>query len=234
MRRLRSILKGRAGVTLVELIVSVMLLVLAIGMFAAALPAATHSVRRLEDLNNAQLVAENLLETLRGKLETAEGYVKCYADGAAIADTTGVTDGAAIEFRQENGYTALISADGCDATELRRVTSGEAGTTTDPVDPGYLLERYYYSPDSTYVFSEGATPIARALTTSYSEGAYMGFKAQTDFSLHLTAGGAAEAVTVTVTIYRDDPADPVLTDSAVIDLRYKPAYRSDVTAESST
>lgn len=234
MKRLHSVLKGRAGVTLVELIVSALLLVLVIGMFAAALPAAARSVRRLEDLNNAQLVAENLLETLRGKLETAEGYVKCYADGTSIADTTGVTEGAAIEFRQESGYTALISADGCDATELRRVTSGETGTTTDPVDPGYLLERYYYSPDNTYVFSENGKPIARALATSYSEGAYMGFKAAVDFSLHLTASGAADAVTATVTIYRETAAEPVLTDSAVIDLRYQPVYRPDVTAESGT
>ena len=112
MNLLRT-LRSRRGLTLVELLVSMALLGLALTLFAATLSPAARSFQRLETLNDAQIVADDLLETIRSQLEDARGYVKCYDSGQNLAGKKGTDTGkgSAIEFVDPNGYVAVLSAD---------------------------------------------------------------------------------------------------------------------------
>ena len=117
MKRIRSILRGREGMTLVELVVGAGLLCLVIGIFSASLRPAAEVSRRTQELNSAELIADDLLETVRSKVETATDYIKCYDSGTDVTNKTGSSEGSAIEFgyETEQGYNAaeLLTADGC-------------------------------------------------------------------------------------------------------------------------
>ena len=147
MKRIRSVLRGREGMTLVELVVSAGLLCLVIAVFSASLRPAAEISRRTQELNSAELIADDLLETVRSRVETATEYIKCYENGADITDQTGSSRGSAVEFGTANAVE-LLTADGCAETAIM-VGSRPAGTEA-AVEKGYLLERYY--DNSTGVF----------------------------------------------------------------------------------
>lgn len=224
MRKLHDLLRDRGGMTLVELLVAASLLCVVITMFAAALRPAAETTRRIEDLNNAQIIADDLLETLRGEIENAQTYIKCYPSGSHIAGDSGAaTGGSSIEFKNSDGFAVLLSAEGCADTAIVRTTTAAGTTTAKAIAPGYLIERWYrLSTDNTYTFSENGTPTARALTAVYDpKGFYMGFTVKLDFSVDYTPQ-AAKSVTATVTVYRG--ANKMYSDSLVIDLRYSPKF----------
>ena len=229
MRKLHDLLRDRGGMTLVELLVAASLLCVVITMFAAALRPAAETTRRIEDLNNAQIIADDLLETLRGEIENAQTYIKCYPSGSHIAGDSGAaTGGSSIEFKNSDGFAVLLSAEGCADTAIVRTTTAAGTTTAKAIAPGYLIERWYrLSTDNTYTFSENGTPTARALTAVYDpKGFYMGFTVKLDFSVDYTEQ-AAKSVTATVTVYRGGTrtsANKMYSDSLVIDLRYSPKF----------
>lgn len=229
MRKLQRLLRDRGGMTLVELLVAASLLCVVITMFAAALRPAAETTRRIEDLNNAQIIADDLLETLRGEIENAQTYIKCYPSGSSIAGDSGAAaNGSSIEFKNSDGFAVLLSAEGCADTAIVRTTTAAGTTTAKAIAPGYLIERWYrLSTDNTYIFSENGTPTARALTAVYDpKGFYMGFTVKLDFSVDYTEQ-AAKSVTATVTVYRggtQKSANKMYSDSLVIDLRYSPKF----------
>ena len=230
MRKLHDLLRDRGGMTLVELLVAASLLCGVITMFAAALRPAAETTRRIEDLNNAQIIADDLLETLRGEIENAQTYIKCYPSGSSIAGDSGAAaNGSSIEFKNSDGFSVLLSAEGCADTAIVRTTAAAGTTTAKAIAPGYLIERWYrLSTDNTYTFSENGTPTARALTAVYDpKGFYMGFTVKLDFSVDYTEQ-AAKSVTATVTVYRGGTqktnANKMYSDSLVIDLRYSPKF----------
>lgn len=229
MRKLHDLLRDRGGMTLVELLVAASLLCVVITMFAAALRPAAETTRRIEDLNNAQIIADDLLETLRGEIENAQTYIKCYPSGSHIAGDSGAAaNGSSIEFKNSDGFAVLLSAEGCADTAIVRTTTAAGTTTAKAIAPGYLIERWYrLSTDNTYTFSENGTPTARALTAVYDpKGFYMGFTVKLDFSVDYTEQ-AAKSVTATVTVYRGGTrtsANKMYSDSLVIDLRYSPKF----------
>lgn len=229
MRKLQRLLRDRGGMTLVELLVAASLLCVVITMFAAALRPAAETTRRIEDLNNAQIIADDLLETLRGEIENAQTYIKCYPSGSSIAGDSGAAaNGSSIEFKNSDGFAVLLSAEGCADTAIVRTTTAAGTTTAKAIAPGYLIERWYrLSTDNTYIFSENDTPTARALTAVYDpKGFYMGFTVKLDFSVDYTEQ-AAKSVTATVTVYRGGTqmsANKMYSDSLVIDLRYSPKF----------
>ena len=153
MKRIRSILRGREGMTLVELVVGAGLLCLVIGIFSASLRPAAEVSRRTQELNSAELIADDLLETVRSKVETATDYIKCYDSGTDVTNKTGSSEGSAIEFgyETEQGYNAaeLLTADGCGPTKI--VIADKDSGEQPRVEKGYLVERYYkdgYSQDA--------------------------------------------------------------------------------------
>ena len=226
MKRIRSVLRGREGMTLVELIVSAGLLCLVIAVFSASLRPAAEISRRTQELNSAELIADDLLETVRSRVETATEYIKCYENGADITDRTGSSRGSAVEFGTSNAVE-LLTADGCAETAIM-VGSRAAGTEA-AVEKGYLLERYY--DNSTGVFyskNADGTPCARALAQTYAKGFYMGLRA----GLYFELDESGRTVTATVTIFRDaDMTDAVFSDSLLIDLRYDIPVKTGVTAQ---
>lgn len=237
MKKLRSILTGKGGMTLVELLVSASLLCVVITMFAAALRPAAETTRRIEDLNNAQIIADDLLETLRSEIENAQGYIKCYPSGSGIAGDVGAsTGGASIEFKNADGFAVLLSAEGSPETVITRTADGSGSTTAKAIAPGYLIERYYrVSTSDTYTFSQNGTPTARALTAVYDpKGFYMRFTIKLNFIMDCTPD-TAQSVTATVTVYRGSTQTQdtkLCSDSLVIDLRYTPKLKkSTVTAQ---
>lgn len=239
MNLLRT-LRSRRGLTLVELLVSMALLGLALTLFAATLSPAARSFQRLETLNDAQIVADDLLETVRSQLEDARGYVKCYDSGQNLAEKEGTDEGSAIEFVDPNGYVAVLSADGCPETTLRRVSSEDGGTvetsTAAEIDPGYLAVRYYKN-DSNQQYTYQTGPdryVARAMTALYGRGFYVGLYAGLNFSLE-PAAGRAKTVTVTVSLYRDAArTDRVFSDQLIVDLRQTPPVKTGDTAVQGT
>lgn len=235
MNLLRT-LRSRRGLTLVELLVSMALLGLALTLFAATLSPAARSFQRLETLNDAQIVADDLLETVRSQLEDARGYVKCYDSGQNLAGKEGAATGTAIEFMDPSGYVAVLNADGCPETTLRRVSSEHGGTmetsTAAKIDPGYLAVRYYKNDSNQqYTYQTGPDQyVARAMTALYGRGFYVGLYAGLEFSLE-PAAGSAKTVTVTVSLYRDaERTDRVFSDQLVVDLRQTPPVKTGVTA----
>ena len=226
MKRIRSILRSRGGMTLVELVVGAGLLCLVIGVFSASLRPAAEVSRRTQELNNAELIADDLLETVRSKVETATDYIKCYDNGFDITGKTGSAEGSAIEFGYETdqGYKAaeLLTADGCEKTTI--MIADKKSGEQDAVEKGYLVERYYkdgYSQDAD------GNPIARAMTKTYGDGFYMDtFRV----GLHFKIDEIKHTVTATVTIYRDkDLTEKVYSDSLVIDLRYDIPLKTEIT-----
>ncbi len=230
MKRIRSILRSRGGMTLVELIVGAGLLCLVIGVFSASLHPAAEVSRRTQELNNAELIADDLLETVRSKVETATEYIKCYDNGFDITGKTGSAEGSAIEFGYETdqGYKAaeLLTADGCEKTTI--MIADKKSGEQDAVEKGYLVERYYkdgYSQDAD------GKPIARAMTKTYGDGFYMDtFRV----GLYFKIDEIKHTVTATVTIYRgkDENSDnwtKVYSDDLVIDLRYDIPLKKEIT-----
>lgn len=235
MNLLRT-LRSRRGLTLVELLVSMALLGLALTLFAATLSPAARSFQRLETLNDAQIVADDLLETVRSQLEDARGYVKCYDSGQSLAEKSGAATGTAIEFMDPSGYVAVLNADGCPETTLRRVSSEDGGTmetsTAAKIDPGYLAVRYYKNDSNQqYTYQTDRDQyVARAMTALYGRGFYVGLYAGLEFSLEPAAGNA-KTVTVTVSLYRDaERTDRVFSDQLVVDLRQTPPVKTEATA----
>lgn len=239
MNLLRT-LRSRRGLTLVELLVSMALLGLALTLFAATLSPAARSFQRLETLNDAQIVADDLLETVRSQLEDARGYVKCYDSGQDLVGKPSAASGTAIEFVDPSGYVAVLNADGCPETTLRRVSSEDGGTvetsTAAKIDPGYLAVRYYKNDSNQqYTYQTGRDQyVARAMTALYGRGFYVGLYAGLEFSLE-PAAGSAKTVTVTVSLYRDAArTDRVFSDQLVVDLRQTPPVKTDITAVEGT
>ena len=229
MKRIRSVLRGREGMTLVELIVSAGLLCLVIAVFSASLRPAAEISRRTQELNSAELIADDLLETVllqADVVETASEYIKCYEIGADITGQTGSSHGAAVEFGTSNAVE-LLTADGCAETAIM-VGSRHAGTEA-AVEKGYLLERYCDNSAGVF-YSKNAdgTPCARALAQTYAKGFYMGLRA----GLYFELDESGRTVTATVTIFRDaDMTDAVFSDSLLIDLRYDIPVKTGVTAQ---
>lgn len=232
LKNFKKILRGRAGTTLVELIVSAVLLCLLLALSAACLEPAARVTRLLREQNEAQTIADDLLITVKSEIEDAQGYVKCYASAdpySGIGGQSGVAEGVegeALEFLDENGYAILLSTGGTCRTELRRKSDDQTPTAVEPeIEPGCLVVRYYSAADYRYQYWEGTTAIARALTKPYGAGFYMGLRAK----LSYTVSGAA--VTVRVRIFRDaDMTQQVFSDELVVDLRYAPPLRTAVTA----
>ena len=235
MKRIRSILRSRGGMTLVELVVGAGLLCLVIGVFSASLRPAAEVSRRTQELNNAELIADDLLETVRSKVETATQYIKCYDDGSDITNKTGSTEGSSIEFGYETDQGGkaieLLSADGCDATTI--MVASKVTGTEEAVKKGYLVERYYDNNTGViYSKDENNQQIARALTKTYGTGFYMDvFRA----GLYFKINEIKHNVTATVTIYRaqDENSDnwtKVYSDDLVIDLRYDIPVKTEITA----
>ena len=113
-KKKHRILRERAGTTLVETLVSLLLMSILIGMAARVLSGAYRVYLRLQKTQYAESILDTAMTEVRDLANDACGYVKLYPDGAQIAGQVGNETGTAMEFLDSNGYVVLISTDGCE------------------------------------------------------------------------------------------------------------------------
>lgn len=231
MKRLREMLCQRQGVTLVELVAAMALMCLVMTMASAALRPAAAVVRRIETLQEAQIVLDTALDVLRAEIEGACGYVKLYESGAETENQWGTLErGSTLEFLNGEGYPVCISADGCGLTWLTE-TKMEAGE----ILPGrlFFLTREASAEDGTYSVRDGDCGLARKRREPFGEGFYVGLYLALEFTPGKEAaeGTSAETLLVTAALYRDaERTELVRKESLLVDLRNIPHWTMAVTA----
>ena len=241
------VLKNKRGTTLVELVVCMVLLSLFTLAAVTLIQPSAQAYMQVQQQTRAQNLADALIETIRGELLNANGYIR-FADGATDSDLdtvfkekTGVSSGTALEFSVYPNHIELIDKDKVPALTKADGTPLLSQETANELD-GYLHMRFYLQEKNAYkpqheVTLESGTKlpyVAYAYTTAYPKDAYMGMfisdlqfyarsytKAEGEKYAHVTA------LTVVLTVAQKDAqgkAVPLCTQKAIVRLPGAPAY----------
>ena len=239
MKVLRRVLDEK-GLTLVEMMVSLVMLTILMTMCAAALPSAARAVQRLESLSQAQVVLDATLESLSAELSYAEDYIKLYDHtvGGSVAGVTGqAAAGNLVEFKNDTNHIVLLGANGCGETTIL-TAAGQQEDIRDPVPAGVATERFYSAFNGAgeyYYQTKTGVLIARGLQTLHPEKFYMGYFFDMKVEVLTQAGNAVQSIKLTGSLYRDAAhTDLAVRDTRVVDLRYEPVLKTDVTAKAKT
>lgn len=112
-------LKTKEGMTLVETVVSILLVMIMLTMVVAVVSPAFKVFIRMQRLQFAQMILDNVEEDMKAELRDATTYVKIYEtdgeNGTGIIDKDGVNKGEVLEYVNTEGYIVLVSANGCAA-----------------------------------------------------------------------------------------------------------------------
>lgn len=232
----------QSGATLVELMVCAALL----GIFMVAVsvlirPCAEMFIN-LQNLNRAQMIADTIMDDLRGELLHAQGYIRLCSAGTdeAGADKVfaqGAYDrGSAVEFLTENGYFQLIDAGYVPQTQLRRGTGAQVQLldSVPPASAGQLHQRYFQAEEVSvdeakkycYYITEGY--VARAWAAAYGEDFYMGNTIELEFAVRgykTDAQGIVHATALGVNITVKKEQQILHTQRGVLDLADEPVLR---------
>ena len=225
-----KLLRQRRGVTMVELLVCAALLAMLMGALAALMGPFSNVFLRLQSLNHAQSISDTLLDTLRGELLGAREYIKFYPEGETFTSAETGSEGAAVEFVNTDGYVVVVGAEGCEETDI--IKNNKLSSTFGKREPGYLLMRYYrvLSGNIYHYEDETGRAIARGVSQVYGDRFYVGYKIKLAFEAGPEKDGRVSSVTATVQVYREGEA-PAWEDSAVLDLAFSPALRTEGTAK---
>ena len=148
-------LKNQNGTTLVELIVCMVLLAIFTLAAVTLIQPSAQAYMDIQQQTRAQNLADALIETIRGEVLEANGYIR-FTDGATIPndtdedngydsifkEKTGVSDGTALEFSVYPNHSELIDKDyvppltKSDGTQLLKQEQANALN-------GYLHMRFY-------------------------------------------------------------------------------------------
>lgn len=240
------VLKNKRGTTLVELVVCMVLLSLFTLAAVTLIQPSAQAYMQVQQQTRAQNLADALIDTIRGELLNANGYIR-FADGATDGDLdkvfgtkTGVSSGTALEFSVYPNHIELIDKDKVPALTKADGTQLLSLDAANELD-GYLHMRFYQQEENTYkpqhkVTSEGTDlpNVAYAYTTAYPKDAYMGMvisdlqfyarsytKAEGEKYAHVTA------LTVVLTVAQKDAqgnAVPLCTQKAIVPLPGAPVY----------
>lgn len=227
--------RNRAGTTLVETIVAMLLFSILMTMAVQILSPAAKMFIRIQKLQFAQEIVDNTVQQLEGLVRAATGYVKLYANGSNLAGQTGADSGRALEFVNEDDYVVVISTDGCPDTELCRGELSLGSVTGAELGSGRLLTRYYSRETmSNYVFQKGTQPVARAVSNVFTDGYYMGNYLEVIFSY--PPGQAVDQpiayLELEVNLYEDEARTRLAAGArAVVDFQYLVTRKDAVTAE---
>ena len=202
---------------------------------------------QVQQQTRAQNLADALIETIRGELLNANGYIR-FADGATgnnfdtvFDKKSGVSSGTALEFSVYPNHIELIDKDKVPALTKADGTQLLSEETANELD-GYLHMRFYlqekniYKPQHKVTLESGTKLpyVAYAYTTAYPKDAYMGMvisdlqfyarsytKAEGEKYAHVTA------LTVVLTVAQKDAqgnAVPLCTQKAIVPLPGAPVY----------
>ena len=225
-----QLLKNKKGTTLVELVVCMVLLSLFTVAAVTLIQPSAKAFQQIQNQTRAQNLADALIESIRGELIGANGYIR-FADAAEGEDTkdsifTVGTDadnpygsGTALEFSVYPNHIEVLDAGYVPALSKAKKSADGSTTTLEPLtgaqSRGYLHLRYYVNEESGKTDTQGNAlfgsarhklgdaDIAAAYTTAYAEGAYMGMHIS---DLHFYArwdkdsSGVVRVTSMTVTI----------------------------------
>lgn len=118
MKKITEILRKKQGTTMVEMMVTLLLISIMMTMAVSSLSSASHIFMQVQKTQYAQSILDTVMTELRAITKNASSYIKIYENAKNIANSTGNCDGNTIEFINEEGYAVLVSTDGCDDTEL--------------------------------------------------------------------------------------------------------------------
>lgn len=220
-RRIRK----KSGTTMVEMIVSLLLVELLAIMVIGVLSPAAKMFVRVQRLQFAQMILDNVAEEMKSQVQSAVGTVKIYNSDVlgSAADS-----GTILEFMNTDGYIVLISADGCAETTIIR----GAQETGDKVkaDTGEFLMRYYWpklSEDGktyTYNYIQNGIPVARAVNPVFTNKYYMGNYLKMEFAFPdgITEGTEVTSIIAKVSIYSDEACQNLLAEEEIVlNIRYQ-------------
>lgn len=241
------VLKNKRGTTLVELVVCMVLLSLFTLAAVTLIQPSAQAYMQVQQQTRAQNLADALIETIRGELLNANGYIR-FADGATdnnfdtvFGTKAGVSSGTALEFSVYPNHIELIDKDKVPALTKADGTPLLSQETANELD-GYLHMRFYlqekniYKPQHKVTLENGTNlpNVAYAYTTAYPKDAYMGMvisdlqfyarsytKAEGEKYAHVTA------LTVVLTVAQKDAqgnAVPLCTQKAIVPLPGAPVY----------
>ena len=240
------VLKNKRGTTLVELVVCMVLLSLFTLAAVTLIQPSAQAYMQVQQQTRAQNLADALIETIRGELLNANGYIR-FADGATDSDLdkvfegkTSVSSGTALEFSVYPNHIELIDKDKVPALTKADGTPLLSQDAANELD-GYLHMRFYLQEQNTYkpqhevtLDGKNLTNVAYAYTTAYPKDAYMGMfisdlqfyarsytKAEGEKYAHVTA------LTVVLTVAQKDAkgnAVPLCTQKAIVPLPGAPVY----------
>ena len=234
------VLKNKRGTTLVELVVCMVLLSLFTLAAVTLIQPSAQAYMQVQQQTRAQNLADALIETIRGELLNANGYIR-FADGAKNGEDinkvflpkTGVSSGSALEFNVNSNYIELIDKDKVPALTKADGTQLLSEETANELD-GYLHMRFYQQEEVKSAKSNPPSYVPHAYTTAYPKDAYMGMfisnlqfyarsytKAEGEKYAHVTA------LTVVLTVAQKDAqgkAVPLCTQKAIVPLPGAPVY----------
>lgn len=234
------VLKNKRGTTLVELVVCMVLLSLFTLAAVTLIQPSAQAYMQVQQQTRAQNLADALIETIRGELLNANGYIR-FADGAKNGEDinkvflpkTGVSSGSALEFNVNSNYIELIDKDKVPALTKADGTQLLSEETANELD-GYLHMRFYQQEEVKSAKSNPPSYVPYAYTTAYPKDAYMGMfisnlqfyarsytKAEGEKYAHVTA------LTVVLTVAQKDAqgkAVPLCTQKAIVPLPGAPVY----------
>lgn len=224
---------------MVELVVSMFLMSLLMAAVVGILSPGAKIFVRMQRLQFAQMILDNVIQELRSITEDAAGYIKLYdtcGPDTPMGDKLGAEEGLALEFLDTQGYVTLISTQGCPETDIYLGTQKIDTIKAEDRKPGRLLIRYY-APETgeRYRYEDkNGQAVARALQKVFADGAYMGNYLEITFSYPpgLSPGDKVEYLNAQVAIYRDEEKTRLwVQDQVTLDLRYHAVKKSDPTAQ---
>lgn len=174
------VLKNKRGTTLVELVVCMVLLSLFTLAAVTLIQPSAQAYMQVQQQTRAQNLADALIETIRGELLNANGYIR-FADGATditnldtvFEGKTGVSNGTALEFNVNSNYIELIDKDKVPALTKADGTQLLSLDAANELD-GYLHMRFYQQEEVKSAKSNPPSYVPYAYTTAYPKDAYMG------------------------------------------------------------
>ena len=239
MKKLREHWKkhlcNKKGTTLVETIVSLLLITVLLAMAAGALSSAFRIFLRIQKTQYAQSVLDTAMTELRTQTKDATVYVKIYDSGNEVADQAGTDSGDALEFMNKEGYVVLLTTDGCEQTSL--YITGQLTGTAEQVGSGELLARYYFPQrgiTTGYTYAKGQTPVARAVAAVFGKGFYMGNYLEVTYSFPdgVADGATVDGITATLKLYADEAHTIELaSDTELLSFRHRVVRKDAVTAK---
>lgn len=233
MKKWRQKLREKSGTTLVEMIVSMLLAELVMAMIIGVISPAAKTFVRVQRLQFAQMILDNIAGELKSQVLNTVGSVKIYENDSNLAHTS--ESGSVLEFINTDGYAVLISTERCEDTVIYRGAS--KGETIEAVPPGRLLMRYYFPKTEggryTYEYKKGTVPVARSVNPVFTDKYYMGNYLKVTFHAPdgVTGGADVTGLTADIALYSDkERTKLIVSEEVALNIRYQTKWMGEPTA----